>query len=156
MKLLFDEMLKNLASWFRILGVDSEFFSGHSDSELLEHAQKTGRTVVTRDLPLSLRCEKRGVRFVFVKSDAIEEQIAQVIRETGIEISFPDKTRCAACNGELEIVPKESVKDSVPPNVAEHHERFWKCKSCGKIYWEGGHWKNIRRIYEKAKEILAS
>ena len=156
MKLLFDEMLKNLASWCRILGIDSEFSSGRSDSQLLEHAKKTGRIFVTRDFPLSLRCEKWGVRCILIKSDAIEEQLAQVIRETGAEVSFPEKTRCAACNGELDVVPKESVREGLPDNVIAHHDRFWKCRSCGKVFWEGGHWKNIRRIYGRVKELLAS
>jgi uncharacterized protein with PIN domain len=155
MKLLFDEMLKNLASWCRILGIDSEFFSGKSDSQLLEHAEKSGRVFVTRDFPLSVRCEKHGIRFILIKSDAIEEQIAQVIRETGVKVSFPENTRCATCNGELDVVPKESVKDGLPGNVIANHDTFWRCRSCGKVFWEGGHWKNIRRIYARVKELLA-
>lgn len=153
MKLLFDEMLKNLASWFRILGFDSAFSSGKSDSQLLHLAMKEGRTLVTRDLPLTLRCEKHGVGFVFIKSDIIEEQIAQVLRETGLRPIFPNFTRCASCNGELADAPKEGLAGKVPANTLEHHERFWRCKTCGKIFWEGGHWKNIRRIYEKALEL---
>lgn len=155
MKLLFDEMLKSLASWCRILGIDSEWLSGRNDTQLLRHAAKTGRIFVTRDIPLTLRCEKAGVRFIAIRSEKIGEQIAQVLRETGAQVTFPENTRCAACNGELEVVGKEAVKD-LPANVLGHHEKFWKCRSCGKAYWEGGHWKNIRRIYGEAQAILAA
>jgi uncharacterized protein len=155
MKLLFDEMLKNLASWFRILGIDSSFYSGKSDSQLIHLALKDGRVLVTRDLPLSLRCDKYGVRSILVKSDKIEEQIAHVLKETGIKPIFPNFTRCASCNGELEDAPKEGLKDLVPQNTLETRERFWQCKSCGKVFWEGGHWINIKRIYEKALGLSA-
>jgi uncharacterized protein len=153
MKLLFDEMLRNLCSWFRILGVDSVFASGRNDSQILHLAMKEGRVLITRDLPLTVRCEKHGVKFVFVKSDAIEEQIAQVLSETGLRPAFPGGTpRCASCNGELADAPKDSVAGKVPQNTLEHHEKFWRCMTCGKVYWEGGHWNNIRRIYDKAKQ----
>jgi uncharacterized protein with PIN domain len=155
MKFLFDEMLKRLASWCRILGLDSAFYSGKGDTALIALAKKEGRIVVTRDLALSLRCEKAGLRCVFIKSDDIVEQIAWLVKDTGAqgEISFPEKTRCASCNGELEAVGRDAMRagGKLPENVIEHHERFWRCLSCGKVYWEGGHWRNIMRLYEQAK-----
>ena len=156
MRFLFDEMLKKLASWCRILGLDSQWYSGKSDTQLLRLAEKEGLVFVTRDFPLSLRCEKAGVKCVFIKSDDIVEQMAWLLKESGAqgEISFPEKTRCASCNGELDVVGRDALEGKLPANVAEHHERFWKCKSCGKVYWEGGHWKNIRRIYEQVRAKL--
>jgi len=153
MRFIFDEMLKNLSSWCRILGFDSEFFSGKSDSELLEHAEKSERIFVTRDAELAKRCGKHGVKHIFIKGESIEEQLGQLLRESKAEPTFPEKTRCASCNGELEDVPKESVKDDVESETFSHTERFWRCSRCGKVFWEGGHWKNIKRIYEDAKRI---
>ncbi len=157
-RFLFDEMLKKLASWCRILGLDSQWYSGKSDTQLLALAKKEGLVFVTRDLPLSIRCEKAGVRCVFIKSDDIVEQLAWLIKESGAEkeISFPEKTRCAACNGELDAVGAEEAKAAgkLPENVIGHHERFWRCRSCGRFYWEGGHWRNIRRIYGQVKDKL--
>jgi uncharacterized protein with PIN domain len=155
MKLLFDEMLKHLASWCRLLGIDSAFYPGRGDGQLLHAAMKEKRTLITRDRPLTLRCEKYGVRFIFIKSDAIEEQIAQVLKETGLAVEFPNFKRCAACNGELEEAAKEAAEGKVPQNTLEHNERFWRCKSCGKFFWKGGHWVNIMRVYEKAKALAA-
>lgn len=152
MRFIFDEMLKNLASWCRILGLDSEFFPGGSDSALLEHAKQSGRILITRDTGLAKRCERHGVRCIFIENDGIEEQLAQLLKESGAEPTFPEKTRCASCNGELEDVPKESVKDDVGADTFAHTRRFWRCSRCGKVFWEGGHWKNIRRIYEDARQ----
>ncbi|MEW6722408.1 MAG: Mut7-C RNAse domain-containing protein [Candidatus Micrarchaeota archaeon] len=154
MRFLFDEMLRRLASWCRILGIDSEFWGGEGDTRLLARAKKNGLVLVTRDLQLSVRCEKAGVKFIMIRSDAIEEQIAQFLRESGAIVTFPEKTRCASCNGELLDAPPETVKDELPENVLQNNKKFWRCPKCNKIYWEGGHWKNIVRIYEKALEIM--
>lgn len=138
MRFLFDEMLKKLAVWCRIFGIYSEHFSGKTDDELLRHAEKNDLILVTRDEALSRRC-----RSVLIRSDDVEEQLRQLIRETGIRIRFPDESRCASCNGELATVSREEV--DVPPKVAS--KKFWKCKDCDKVFWEGGHWKNILRLY---------
>ena len=153
-KLLFDEMLKRTVKWCRIFGISSEFLEGRGDSALLEYAKNNNLIFITRDLELSLRCGKAGVKCVFLRSDSIEEQIAQIVMESGEAITFPGKTRCPQCNGELEIVSVEKVKDSLPENVYLHHEKFWLCPGCGKIYWEGGHWKNITRINGSVKGII--
>jgi uncharacterized protein with PIN domain len=148
MRFLFDEMLKRLASWARILGIDSQFMTGKSDTELLRYAEKNDLVFVTRDMPLTIRCQKRGVRFIHIRSDILEEQLSQLLSESGATVTFPEKTRCASCNGELDPATKEQVAGKVHPSVIERNDRFWICRSCGKVYWEGSHWKNIRRIYE--------
>jgi uncharacterized protein with PIN domain/ribosomal protein S10 len=153
--LLLDEMLKRTASWCRVLGMDTQFITGKSDTWLLEHARRNGLIFVTMDVELYNRCVKQGVRCVFLKSGVREEQIAQIIRDTGAAMGFPEKTRCPKCNGELAVVDAAGVRDEVPGNVAETQQKFWKCPSCGKIYWEGSHWKNITRVYERVKELLA-
>ncbi|HSB46681.1 MAG TPA: Mut7-C RNAse domain-containing protein [Candidatus Bilamarchaeum sp.] len=154
-RILFDEMLKNLAHWCRILGIDSEFMTGKSDSQLLDYAGKKGLIFVTRDRPLFDRCRKRGVKCIFVKDEDLEDQIAQVVGETGAKVTFPEKTRCASCNGELEVVPKEGLKGQVPEKTFENQEKFWKCAKCGKVFWEGSHWKNINRIWEDVQMRLS-
>ena len=156
MKLLFDEMLKSLASWARILGIYSEFYSSKSDSELLAIARKDGLILVTRDVRLHIRCQTAGVKSILIKSDVIEEQLAQLLKESGATVTFPEKTRCAKCNGELLDAPPDSIKGDAPEAVLKTHARFWRCGSCRSVYWEGGHWKNISRIYEKAKAIMAN
>ncbi len=155
MKLLFDEMLKSLSSWARILGIYSEFYSSKSDSELLAIARKDGLIMVTRDVRLHIRCQTAGVKSILIKSDVIEEQLAQLLKESGATVTFPEKTRCAKCNGELVDATADDVKD-VPEAVIKTHSKFWRCSSCKRVYWEGGHWKNITRIYEKAKAIMAT
>ena len=143
MRFLFDEMLKKLSGWCRILGIHSEYFTDKSDDELLEYAKENNLVFVTRDKALSKRCTKHGVEVVFIKSNDIKDQIEDVLK-TGAEITFPEKTRCSSCNEILEPVSKDGIKDRLPPKVDS--EKYWICRSCGKVFWEGGHWKNIRRM----------
>ncbi len=150
MQFLFDEMLKRLVSWCRIFGIYSEFLVGKTDEELLEHAKKNRLVFVTRDVPLSKRCKKQRIKCILIKSNRIEEQLEQLITESMVNISFPEKTRCASCNGELDIVSKESLKDLLPEKV--RGEKFWQCRDCGKVFWEGSHWKNIRKVFDRLKE----
>ena len=153
-KILFDEMLKNLAHWCRILGIYSEFITGKSDTQLLEYARKNGLIFVTRDFPLYERCKRKGLQCILVKDEPLENQIAQVLKQSGATITFPEKTRCASCNGELEAVGKEALAGAVPQKTFETQTKFWKCRSCGKIFWEGSHWKNIGRIFGKIQLLL--
>jgi len=154
MAVLLDEMLKRTASWCRVLGIDTRFITGKSDTWLLAYAKKERLVLVTRDTELFGRCLKQGVQCVFLKSDEREEQIAQIVRDAKEAMTFPERTRCPKCNGELALVEAASVKDEVPESVAGAQRKFWKCPSCGKVYWEGSHWKNITRVHERVKALL--
>ncbi|MDD5340359.1 MAG: Mut7-C RNAse domain-containing protein [Candidatus ainarchaeum sp.] len=154
MAILLDEMLKRTASWCRVLGIDTQFITGKSDTWLLQYAKKGKLVLVTKDMELFGRCQKQGVQCIFLKTDSREEQVAQIIRDTGVRMTFPERTRCPKCNGELAVVDAASVKDDVPETVADAQQRFWKCASCGKVYWEGSHWRNITRVYERVRALL--
>jgi uncharacterized protein with PIN domain len=153
MRLLLDEMLKKTAKWLRIFGIDTEFAEGRDDDELLKLAKERGLALVTRDEQLYSRCVKNGVKCLFVRSDELAEQVAQIKAGLGLEFTFPKMTRCPACNTPLDVVPRADVKGLVDDKVLERFEKFWKCKGCGKVYWEGSHWRNITRIYAEVEEL---
>ena len=48
----------------------------------------------------------------------------------------------------------ELVKGKVPENIFKRNNEFWVCDSCGKVYWEGGHCRRIKKSVEKIKEKL--
>lgn len=150
-RLIFDEMLKRTATWCRIFGVDSGHIRDVSDSEIIKTAKKEGRILVTRDEKLAETAKNAGIDTVLLSSDDLSEQLNQLKSELGGIFTFPEKTRCPACNGELEIVEKEKIKEKVAENVYRQNDKFWVCKECGKTYWEGSHWKNITRIFKNIK-----
>jgi len=43
---------------------------------------------------------------------------------------------------------KEAILDRVPPRVQARHERFLGCDHCGRIFWEGTHWQDMRALLD--------
>ncbi len=165
-KLLFDEMLKHTASLARIFGIDSELFSGKDDGEALALARKSGRVLITKDQQLYERAVREGLRSLLVRDETVESHIAQMIQKLGLKLEFPMVTRCASCNGELDATPKASIEGKIaegkvaegkiPANVLEANSEFWICKSCGKVFWKGGHWANIHLSFQKVQDLLVT
>lgn len=152
MKLLFDAMLKNTAKWARLFGVDSVYIT-EEDKDVLKSASEGGKILVTMDKDLSERAKKQGINTIFLSTVDVSEQLYKIEQSLEKEIfQFPDKTRCTACNGDLRTVGLDEVKGKIPEKVAKFHKEFWLCINCGKIYWEGGHWKNITKTYEELKK----
>jgi uncharacterized protein with PIN domain len=154
MKFLFDEMLKKLSNWSRIFGLYSEHYTGKSDSELLEIAKENDLIFVTRDVGLSERCKARGMQCIFINSDKVEEQLAQIIKNTGAKTTFPERMRCASCNGEISPADREKLKEQIPEDVYNEGKEVWQCDECNKIYWQGSHWKNMTGMHEAVMKLL--
>jgi hypothetical protein len=56
-----------------------------------------------------------------------------------------------ACNGELIPVAKKEIAHRLPPKTRDHVVDFWICSSCDKIYWQGAHHAELRRIVAAAR-----
>lgn len=145
MKFLADVMVCNLARWLRIFGYDAACAgAAATDRELIETANREGRIFLTRDK----KCASgRGV--LVLQSTSVLEQLREIQKAFCLQIDFPKETRCAACNGELGKVEKEKIKEKVP--AKNKSTQFWLCKSCGKAYWRGAHWKKIEEMVEALK-----
>ncbi|HIE04415.1 MAG TPA: hypothetical protein EYP61_06610 [Candidatus Latescibacteria bacterium] len=148
MRFVADDMLGRLAKWLRLLGYDVIYPAPARDAQLLRLAQAEDRVLLTRDRGLA---ERSFGRRVLVESGDLWEQLRQVVRELDLDVGKDFLTRCALCNEPIEPLPKEEVRDSVPPYVFSTHERFARCPKCGRIYWEGSHVERMRR---KLKEAL--
>lgn len=140
---LVDGMLGRLAKWLRAAGHDAVYEPPFDDLSLAERARQEGRILLTRDRQLALR---RGLRSLLIREEDIDGQLRQVLR------LFPppeEGTRCMVCNVPLREVPMTFVQDFVPPFVREHHERFWLCPSCRRVYWRGSHWQQIQERLQR-------
>ncbi|MCE4628566.1 MAG: Mut7-C RNAse domain-containing protein [Desulfurococcales archaeon] len=155
---ILDTMLGELARWLRLLGYDTLYSRVYTDSQILKIAERTGRIVVTRDRGLYIRARKRGLRAVYITGDTIVERLAELAIKVGISLRpDPSRSRCPRCNAPLVVVrDKEKVRGRVPPRSFEAHDVFYVCPRCGMVYWEGSHWKNIRRIAKEAEELARS
>jgi len=148
MNFIADDMLGRLAKWLRILGYDVAYPVPISDAELLRRARAEGRILLTRDTKLIARCHKE--EGLFIQSDALREQLQQVIEARRLDVGAYVLSRCLVCNEPIQTVEKETVKDRIPEHVYKEHATFQQCSRCGRIYWPGSH---VQRMLHTLSEI---
>lgn len=147
----------DLAKWLRILGYDTVYSRSYTDRQLLELALLGDRVLVTKDKRLYAKAKKLGVRGVLVESTLTVEKIAELASKIKLDLNVdPSRSRCPDCNGVLVKRGREEVRSRVPPRVLEVYEEFYECAKCGKVYWEGSHWRNIRGVIEEARSFAQS
>ncbi|MCE4599890.1 MAG: Mut7-C RNAse domain-containing protein [Desulfurococcales archaeon] len=157
-KFIADTMMGEVARWLRILGYDVLYNRNYSDPQILRIAKASKRTIITRDRGLHVKAIKNKIKSIYIYSDKIEFRLAELASKARIDLEInPDKSRCPECNGVLvKTTNKESVKDRVPPGALQAYDKFYICIKCGKVYWEGSHWRNIKRIINDVKSIIKS
>lgn len=137
-----DRMLGRLARWLRLLGFDTAYPDDIGDRELVRLARTTGAVLLTRDTAL---VASPGVKVLFITSDRLEEQLAQVGSAVGVALRLSEFGRCPRCNEVLRPCPRADVRDRVPEHVYYAHDEFAECPKCLQVYWRGSHWESARR-----------
>ncbi|MCK4475804.1 MAG: DUF5615 family PIN-like protein [Methanophagales archaeon] len=155
-----DRMLGKLSTWLRILGHDTvyaaEVKEGDEDEDkaIVSFAEHEARILLTRDKNLASSARKKGVQCVQIKTDEVMEQLKELLRHN-ININLePVPLRCSECNAKIRKVEEgeEDIlreKNYVPTSMVGKLD-FWVCECCGRIYWEGSHWRNMR---EKLRQL---
>jgi uncharacterized protein with PIN domain len=122
------------------------------DAELLEHARGVGAIVLTTD---SMLLERRLVRdgviptFWLPPILRIPEQLEIVFGEFELRVGEP---RCMNCGGELQVTDKERLRGKIPPRTYRWLDKYFECRSCGKLFWHGTHWEKIQRQLRQTAE----
>jgi hypothetical protein len=143
MKVLCNQMLGSLATWLRILGIDTLYPSNEmSDDEILQIAAEEQRLIISRDKQLIARGKKRNIPVLELHTTSLDEQLETVLKAITLETNKM-LSRCTLCNTPLRSVEKKEVTDKVPPKVLESQKEFWYCPHCNKYYWMGTHYENM-------------
>jgi hypothetical protein len=141
-----DAMLGRLAKWLRILGYDTLYDPAWADPHLVRLARAEERLLLTRDRELARR---RGVRVLFVESEALPEQLAQLRQACGVTAAAPF-TRCPRCNALLQPVAKEQLWDEVHSYTYATQDEFRRCPQCQRPYWRGSHHAKMEELLRAA------
>ena len=146
-----DQNVGGLARRLRMLGLDTLFFEGKDDAEMVQSALDEGRAILTRDTHILERKIVTGgmLKAILLVSDRPEKQIHQVTKSLGLKDSFCPFTLCIEDNHPLEERSKETVRDRVPPYVFKTQQRYTECPHCHRIYWRGTHWQAMSVKLEK-------
>lgn len=138
-KFLADSMLGKLAKWLRLMGFHTEYAdSEYEDNEIIERCRKENLVLLSRDKELCSRYPNS----IYIESDNYIQQLKEIIPRY-----HPDESlyfsRCPVCNGEVEKLKTSSYAEKLPESVRERFDYIFRCRGCGKVYWEGSHFEAI-------------
>jgi uncharacterized protein with PIN domain len=156
MRFLVDGMLGGLARWLRILGQEVRYDSNVMDNDLLGIAHEESMILLTRDEELYRRAIARKITSALVLGETEEERLAQMASTFGVVLDADmAETKCPECGSDLKETAKNDLVDEVPLASLKVYNKFWKCTdlNCGKVYWVGSHWKQMRHTLEEARKI---
>jgi uncharacterized protein len=135
-----DVHLGKLARRLRLAGLDTAYDNDADDATLARTAAREARILLTRDKDL---LKRRSISHAyFIRETDVHRQFVEVLRRFGPIDSQPF-SRCLRCNAILADVPKSAVEGTLPPRTRQHHEVFYKCPGCGRVYWRGSHWARL-------------
>ena len=135
--------LGKLARNLRLLGFDTYFENNIDDNEIINLALSEKRIILSRDK--QLLNNNRITNSYRISSSDPREQIREVVTRFDLLSNLKPFSRCMDCNGLIETVSKESVNEYLPLKTRKYYDEFFRCRECGKIYWEGSHYENMKK-----------
>lgn len=147
---LADCMLGTLAKWLRFLGYDTAYHTHWEDHETVRLARAEGRILLSRDVAL---LKRKGLQSLFITSEVLEEQLAQVMRAFGLRARYAF-SRCPTCNALLENVGRDEAWGQVPSFVFATQDKFSLCPECNHFYWRGTHYQHMLEQLDKLRSQI--
>ena len=149
-RFIVDYNVGKLAKWLRLMGYDTLFFKGSSDSQMIAMAMAESRVILTRDTQIMRRrvVANGRLKAILIQSDEPEQQMRQVIDALKLDCQFQPFSICLECNQPLVERSREQVKDLVPPYVFQTQSQYMECPTCHRIYWRGTHWQAMTKKLE--------
>ena len=145
-KFVLDIHLGKLAKYLRMLGFDSLYQNSYKDSEIIKTSLEQKRTILTRDVALLKNSEV--THGYWIRSQDPKEQLKEVIKRSDMSKSIRPFFRCSDCNGIIKEVSKELILDKLQTGTKKYFNEFSQCTDCGKVYWQGSHFKKLRNFIE--------
>ena len=146
-RFVLDVHLGKLASYLRMLGMDTLYQNDYDDPTLAQISSSEERILLTRDIGLL----KRGqvVYGYFVRSTDPLKQIKEVCLRFSLIDDIKPLTRCMECNGVLVLVEKEKIWDRIPEKVRQNFTTFYSCSACNNVYWPGTHCDQMEHVIKE-------
>ena len=145
-KFILDVHLGKLAGYLRMLGFDTLYRNDYPDSRIISISGAEKRIILTRDIGM-LKI-KEVTHGYWIRSQNPKTQLQEVIGRFDLKSSIKPFHRCMTCNGIIEKADKESIRDGLEKKTKKYYSEFYRCGSCGKIYWQGSHYEKMKRFIE--------
>ncbi len=147
-KFLLSHFYLSLAGLLRFAGYDVRVYRALSRGRVLSILSAEKRILITEDRkrfpPAVERYRLLGVGHW--------NWFSQILADFGLD-SEAIGSRCPQCNELLLDTEREKVVGRVPERVAEQYSEFKVCLGCGRVYWQGGQYRQLKR---KVEDLLPS
>ena len=140
-----DVHLGRLARYLRLAGFDTAYRTSWEDRELVDTAVAEQRILLTRDRGILMRAVVTHGHLV--RETRPRAQLREVLDRLDLWGGVELFTRCSVCNARVEPVRKEEVRSQLPPRTAERYDEFWRCTGCGRVYWQGAHFRSLSALF---------
>ncbi|MHB1434431.1 MAG: Mut7-C RNAse domain-containing protein [Streptosporangiaceae bacterium] len=145
-RFILDVHLGALARRMRLVGLDTFYGNDLDDDLLIDLANAQRRVLLTRDRGLLKR--RKLWLGAYVRGDRPDDQLSDVVDRFAPALA--PWTRCPACNGPLDRVPKDAVEHLLRPGTRRTYQDFARCADCGHVYWRGAHSAHLIQIVARA------
>jgi uncharacterized protein with PIN domain len=141
-----DNHLGKLATYLRMLGLDTLYRNDFQDEILAQLSNHENRILLTRDQDLLKR--RLVTHGYWVREKTPHRQVIEILKRFDLADKLNPFTRCLRCNGLLEPVPKDAILDRLEPKTRLYYDRFARCPVCDQIFWQGSHWERMQQMID--------
>ena len=141
-------MLGRLCRYLRAAGYDTVFANnGHQDRDLLRQCHNEGRFFLTQDQLVREHKAARDIALILPQGDL--DQLAALLG-AHFQLDWLSRafTRCLEDNTPL-LAADAAAAASVPLDARRPGEPLTVCPMCGRVYWQGSHYKRMRALLTK-------
>jgi len=146
-KFILDVHLGKLCKFLRMLGFDCYYRNDLEDDEIIRISIEENRIILTRDIGIL----KHGLvtHGYWLRSQDSKEQLIEVISKFNLQSQIRPFYRCTLCNGLVKNIDKQKIAPLIEENTIKYFEDFYQCSTCKQVYWEGSHYKNMKKLIEE-------
>lgn len=139
-----DSMFGKLAKWIRMTGYSAIYLNGFERKNFIDNFNlATNQIFITRDSKI----HDLNPGIFFLDEIYVIKQF-NIIKEK-FKLDFENAfTICMECNYPLRPAEKEKNKEKIPEYVYKNFNVFNICEKCGRIYWQGSHYKEMKEKLE--------
>ncbi len=142
-RFLCDEMLGRLCRYLRAAGYDTlQANNGNQDRDLLRQCHGEGRYFLTQDQLVREHKAARDVALILPQGD-LDDLAAFLGAHFQIDWLGHAFTRCLRDNTLL-LPADAAAAATIPEDARRPGEPLTACPACGRVYWQGSHYKRMR------------
>ena len=141
-----DVHLGKLARKLRMLGFDILYRNDYDDIEIIDLSLTDRRIILTRDRGILMN--KSVTHGYWIRADHVYDQLTEVLNRFDLFAQVTAFRRCLVCNGVLTQVDKEAIKARLLPKTDLYYDEFHVCCECGRFYWKGSHYREMKIYIE--------